>query len=111
MRCTDPNPNRQIAQESLRRRYRFSCCEDHHLAVVFVNSDDAFEFFGGTVRAKYLIGAFNGDDTFATAGTPRAPASNRISPMSASILFASMTRRLSSSISASPRRRGCRARP
>ncbi|HIG73891.1 MAG TPA: T9SS type A sorting domain-containing protein [Bacteroidetes bacterium] len=33
---------------------------------VFANSDDAFEFFGGTVRAKYLIGAFNGDDTFDT---------------------------------------------
>ena len=33
---------------------------------VFANSDDAFEFFGGTVRAKYLVGAFNGDDTFDT---------------------------------------------
>ena len=33
---------------------------------VFANSDDAFEFFGGTVRAKYLVGAFCGDDTFDT---------------------------------------------
>ena len=33
---------------------------------VFANSDDAFEFFGGTVQAKYLVGAFNGDDTFDT---------------------------------------------
>ncbi len=29
---------------------------------VFGNSDDAFEFFGGTAQAKYLVGAFNGDD-------------------------------------------------
>ena len=29
---------------------------------VFANSDDSFEFFGGTVNAKYLIGAFSGDD-------------------------------------------------
>ena len=29
---------------------------------VFANSDDAFEFFGGTAEAKYLVGAFNGDD-------------------------------------------------
>ena len=33
---------------------------------VFANSDDNFEFFGGTVRAKYLVGAFSGDDTFDT---------------------------------------------
>ncbi len=33
---------------------------------VFANSDDAFEWFGGTVEAKYLVGAFNGDDTFDT---------------------------------------------
>ncbi len=33
---------------------------------VFANSDDAFEFFGGTAQAKYLVGAFNGDDTFDT---------------------------------------------
>ena len=29
---------------------------------VFANSDDSFEFFGGTVNAKYLVGAFSGDD-------------------------------------------------
>ena len=29
---------------------------------VFANSDDSFEFFGGTVNARYLIGAFGGDD-------------------------------------------------
>ena len=29
---------------------------------VFANSDDSFEFFGGTVNAKYLVGAFGGDD-------------------------------------------------
>lgn len=29
---------------------------------VFANSDDSFEFFGGTVNAKYLIGAYGGDD-------------------------------------------------
>ncbi len=33
---------------------------------VFGNSDDAFEWFGGTVEAKYLVGAFNGDDGFDT---------------------------------------------
>ncbi len=33
---------------------------------VYANSDDAFEFFGGTTQAKYLVGAFNGDDTFDT---------------------------------------------
>ncbi len=29
---------------------------------VFGNSDDSFEFFGGTVNAKYLAGVFSGDD-------------------------------------------------
>ncbi|WP_420456168.1 T9SS type A sorting domain-containing protein [Rubrivirga sp.] len=29
---------------------------------VFANSDDSFEFFGGTVNGKYLVGAFSGDD-------------------------------------------------
>ena len=29
---------------------------------VFANSDDSFEFFGGTVNARYLIAAFSGDD-------------------------------------------------
>ena len=29
---------------------------------VFANSDDSFEFFGGTVNAKYLVGVFGGDD-------------------------------------------------
>ena len=29
---------------------------------VFANSDDSFEFFGGTVNAKYLAGVFGGDD-------------------------------------------------
>ena len=29
---------------------------------VFANSDDAFEFFGGTAQAKYLVSAFVGDD-------------------------------------------------
>ena len=33
---------------------------------VFANSDDNFEFFGGTVSAKHLVGAFSGDDTFDT---------------------------------------------
>jgi hypothetical protein len=33
---------------------------------VFANSDDNFEFFGGTVSAKYLVGAYSGDDTFDT---------------------------------------------
>ena len=28
------------------------------------NDDDGFEWFGGTVNAKYLISAFNGDDAF-----------------------------------------------
>ena len=31
---------------------------------VFNNQDDGFEFFGGTVRARYLVSAFNGDDAF-----------------------------------------------
>ncbi len=31
---------------------------------VFRNADDGFEFFGGTVNTKYLISAFNGDDSF-----------------------------------------------
>ena len=29
---------------------------------VFANSDDSFEFFGGTVNARYLVGVFGGDD-------------------------------------------------
>jgi len=29
---------------------------------VFANSDDSFEFFGGTVNARYLVGAYGGDD-------------------------------------------------
>ena len=29
---------------------------------VFANSDDSFEFFGGTVNARYLVAAFSGDD-------------------------------------------------
>lgn len=29
---------------------------------VFANFDDCFEFFGGTVNTKYLVGAFCGDD-------------------------------------------------
>ena len=29
---------------------------------VFANSDDSFEFFGGTVNAKHLVAAFSGDD-------------------------------------------------
>ena len=33
---------------------------------VFANSDDNFEFFGGTVEVKYAVGAFSGDDTFDT---------------------------------------------
>ncbi len=28
------------------------------------NNDDGFEFFGGTVQAKYLVSAFNADDAF-----------------------------------------------
>jgi len=31
---------------------------------VFANSDDGFEFWGGTVMTKYLISAFCGDDAF-----------------------------------------------
>ena len=31
---------------------------------VYANLDDCFEWFGGTVRTKYLVGAFCGDDTF-----------------------------------------------
>ncbi|WP_143815282.1 hypothetical protein [Longibacter salinarum] len=30
----------------------------------FASSDDGFEFFGGTVNTRYLVGAFNADDTF-----------------------------------------------
>src|SRR4029434_9863774 len=29
-------------------------------------ADDGFEFFGGTVNTKYLVSAFNDDDTFDT---------------------------------------------
>ncbi|MDP3207621.1 MAG: hypothetical protein Q8M65_00595, partial [Rhodoglobus sp.] len=31
---------------------------------VFANKDDGFEWFGGTVNAKYLVSAFNNDDSF-----------------------------------------------
>jgi hypothetical protein len=31
---------------------------------VFNNQDDGFEWFGGTVNARYLVSAFNGDDAF-----------------------------------------------
>ncbi len=31
---------------------------------VFANRDDGFEWFGGTVNAKYLVAAFCGDDSF-----------------------------------------------
>jgi hypothetical protein len=31
---------------------------------VFSNADDGFEFFGGTVNAKYLVASFCGDDSF-----------------------------------------------
>ncbi len=31
---------------------------------VFANKDDGFEWFGGTVNAKYLVSAFNNDDGF-----------------------------------------------
>lgn len=31
---------------------------------VFANSDDGFEFWGGTVNARYLVAAFCGDDAF-----------------------------------------------
>ncbi len=31
---------------------------------VFANFDDGYEFFGGTVEAKYLVAAFCGDDAF-----------------------------------------------
>jgi hypothetical protein len=31
---------------------------------VFANADDGFEWFGGTVNAKYLVSAFNDDDGF-----------------------------------------------
>ncbi|MCE5270257.1 T9SS type A sorting domain-containing protein [bacterium] len=33
---------------------------------VFNNADDGYEWFGGTVNTKYLISAFNGDDSFDT---------------------------------------------
>ena len=31
---------------------------------VFANFDDCYEWFGGTVNAKYLVGAFCGDDSY-----------------------------------------------
>ena len=31
---------------------------------IYGNQDDCFEWFGGTVSAKYLVGAYCGDDTF-----------------------------------------------
>ncbi len=31
---------------------------------VFNNADDGYEWFGGTVNTKYLVSAFNGDDSF-----------------------------------------------
>ncbi|MGH7945407.1 MAG: T9SS type A sorting domain-containing protein [Opitutaceae bacterium] len=31
---------------------------------VFANADDGFEWFGGTVNARYLVSAFNDDDAF-----------------------------------------------
>ncbi|MBM3276484.1 MAG: T9SS type A sorting domain-containing protein [Candidatus Handelsmanbacteria bacterium] len=31
---------------------------------VYNNADDGFEFFGGTVNTKYLVSAFNDDDSF-----------------------------------------------
>ena len=31
---------------------------------VWYNKDDGFEFFGGTVNARYLVSAYNGDDSF-----------------------------------------------
>jgi hypothetical protein len=31
---------------------------------VFANFDDCYEWFGGTVNTRYLVGAFCGDDTF-----------------------------------------------
>lgn len=31
---------------------------------VFANKDDGFEWFGGTVNARYLVSAFNNDDAF-----------------------------------------------
>lgn len=31
---------------------------------VYANFDDCFEWFGGTVEAKYLVGAFCGDDSY-----------------------------------------------
>ncbi len=31
---------------------------------VYNNKDDGYEWFGGTVNAKYLVSAFNGDDSF-----------------------------------------------
>lgn len=35
----------------------------HHVEV-YANFDDCYEWFGGTVEAKYLVGAFCGDDSF-----------------------------------------------
>ena len=37
--------------------------EVHHIEV-FANADDGYEWFGGTVNTKYLVSAFNGDDSF-----------------------------------------------
>ena len=31
---------------------------------VFANSDDSFEWFGGNVNGRYLVGSFSGDDDF-----------------------------------------------
>ncbi len=33
---------------------------------VFANLDDGFEWFGGTVDSRYLVSAFNGDESFDT---------------------------------------------
>ena len=40
-----------------------SMTEVHHLEV-FANADDGYEWFGGTVNTKYLVSAYNGDDSF-----------------------------------------------
>ena len=44
------------------------CCVGSNTVIEYVeviaNADDGFEFFGGTVNAKYLVSAFNDDECF-----------------------------------------------
>lgn len=55
------NPNEEINGLTLGAVGRGTTLE---YIEVFANSDDSFEFFGGTVNGKYLAGVFGGDDDF-----------------------------------------------